>query len=131
MLLSNSDYHLLAYLHDARCNEVLWDCNDPNSRSLHIVAIVDPEAGYPLWDGKTLEITLVNVVGACFEALGFVLGEENLDSWRLGVSESFERECEYLKLRGITTPPVRFTITFRSGSILEVVCSGVIVEEKR
>src|SRR5437879_5746010 len=125
MILSSSEYHLLAFLHDAKCTEIVWDCNNPDSRTLHIGAIADSEAGYPLWDGKALRITLGDIVAARLIAWGYTMGDESFDSWRVGVSDSFESECKALTVTGIAVPPVRLSISFRSGSTLEVACSGV------
>lgn len=126
-----TDFQLLAYLHDAKCSEITWACTIPNGRTMRLLVTADREAGFSSWDGNKLLITLSDVVAVQFTGWGFVGGDENIDSWREGVSESLERECKSLLAKGCTVPPLRFTISFRSGSYLEVVCSEVSVVEKR
>jgi hypothetical protein len=125
-----TDFQLLSYLHDARCSEITWDCTSPNGRIMRLLVTVDNEAGYSLCKDKQLRLILSDVVAAHFTGWGFVTGPENVDSWRQGVSESLEGECKSLLARGIDVPSLRFSITFRSGSMLEVVCSEVSVGEK-
>jgi hypothetical protein len=124
-----TDFQLLSYLHDATCSEITWACTKPDGRTLRLLLSADVAAGFPLWDGKNLLIMLSDVVAAHFIGWGFVGGDENVDSWWEGVSESLERECKSLTVKGIAVPSLRFTITFRSGSRLEVVCSEVSVVE--
>jgi hypothetical protein len=125
-----TDIQLLAFLHDAKCVEINWDCTSSNGRSIRLFVIADIEAGFSLWDGKALQISLCDVAAVRFTGWGFVTGDENVDSWQQGVSESLELECQALALRGISVPSLRFSISFRSGSTLEVVCSDVSVVEK-
>jgi len=115
--------NLVAYLHDARCLEITWDCMRPDVRLIRMKVIVDPEAGLPPWNGKTLLITLEDVVAARFTLWGYTIGEECINSWNEGVSESLERECSVLLIKGISVPALKFVISFRSGSELEVICS--------
>jgi len=125
-----TDFQVFAYLHDAKCSEITWACTKPNGRAMRLLVTADREAGFPLWDGKNLLITLSNVVAVQFTGWGFVGGDENIDSWWQGVSESLERECKSLTAKRIAVPLLRFSITFRSGSTLEVVCAEVSVVEK-
>jgi hypothetical protein len=126
-----TDFQNLAYLHDATCLEIAWNCTSPSGRILRLSAVVDVEAGFPLWDGKELIITLSDVVATRFTGWGFQTGKETIDAWRQGVSDSLEQECQSLQTSGILVPSLRFLVTFRSGSCLEVVCSAVSVVEKR
>ena len=113
----------VAYLHDARCLEVTWDCSRRDQRAIRMRVVVDPDAELPSWNGKTLLINLSDVVAARFMGWGYTLGEECIDSWRQGVSDVLERECKVLISKEITVPSLKFTLSFRSGSELEVICS--------
>lgn len=84
--------------------------------------VVDPDAGLPSWNGRTLLITLSGVLAVRWICWA-IIGDECVDSWRQGVSDFLERECELMISRGITIPSLKFTISFRSGSELEVICS--------
>jgi hypothetical protein len=128
MILSN--YELLAYLHDSVCIEIRWDLRSANRRDLHLFVEVDKDAGYPLWNGKRLTVTLTNTVAARFVSWGFVRGDENIDSWWQDVSSSLEYECERLAAQGLLVSRLRNTITFRSGSTIELACEQVMVEER-
>jgi hypothetical protein len=129
MLLT--DFQKLDYLHDAKCLEIAWDCTSPSGRILRLLAVADSEAGFSLWEGKELIITLSDVVATRFMSWGFQTGQETIDAWRQGVSDSLERECQSLRASGISVPSLRFSISFHSGSCLEVVCSEVSVVEMR
>jgi len=120
---TNSLLNYLAYLHDARCLELTWDCSRPDERAIRMKVVIDPEVELPCWNGKTLLINLSDVVAARFMGWGYTVGEDCIDNWRQGVSDFLERECKVLILKGITVPSLKFTISFRSGSELEVICS--------
>jgi hypothetical protein len=113
----------VAYLHDAKCLELTWDCSRPEERVIRMKVIVDPDAELPSWNGKTVLITLSDVVVARLMGWGYATGDECIDNWRQGVSDFLERECEVLVSKGITIPSLKFTIAFHSGSELEVICS--------
>jgi hypothetical protein len=85
--------------------------------------IVDVEAGLPFWDGKILLITLTDVVAARLMGWGYTTGDECIDSWKQGVSDFLERECAVLLSKGIAVPSLKYIVSFRSGSELEVICS--------
>ena len=123
------DYDLLEYLHDAKCLDVVWDCSDPRERLIHVSVVVHHEAGYPQWDGKKLRITLSDVVIANSKCLGYRLGEETLDCWRVSSSDTFEQECIAMKASGIVVPTLRFLVSFHSGSLIELACSRVSIVE--
>jgi len=120
----------LVYLHDAKCSEITWDCSNPDCRSIRMIVIVDIDAGLPMWDGKQLQITLSDVLAIHFIGWGFVIGDEVIDDWRSGVSDFLEGECKSLHAKGIGVPSLRYTISFSSGSTLEVVCAEVFASEK-
>jgi hypothetical protein len=124
--LVNSTNFLLdhvAYLHDARCLELTWDCSRPGDRAIRLKLVVDPDAELPSWNGKTLVISLSDVVAARFMGWGYTTGQDSIDNWSQGVSDFLERECKVLASKGIKIPLLRFTISFHSGSELEVICS--------
>lgn len=121
----------LAYLHDAKCLEVVWDCTGTKRRVMRIVVIVDQDAGFPAWDGKTLVITLSGVAVAHFTGWGNLIGEEYIDNWEQGISESLEKYCKVLESKGISFPPLQFVVSFSSGSVLEVICSDISIQEHK
>lgn len=126
-----TDFLALEYLHDAKCLEIAWDYTSPSGRILRLLVVANPEAGFPLWEGKELIITLSDVVATRFTGWGFQTEQETIDKWQPGVSGSLERECLSLHGSGIAIPSLRFLVTFHSGSFLEVVCSNVSVVEKQ
>jgi hypothetical protein len=84
--------------------------------------VVDPDAELPSWNGKTLLITLSGVLAVRLAGWG-IIGSECVDSWRQGVSDVLGQECEVLVAKKTAIPSLRFTISFSSGSALEVICS--------
>ncbi len=129
MLLT--DVQNLAYLHDAKCIAITWDCSDSSRRILRILVVADVEAGFSLWEGKELIITLSDVLATRFTGWGFQTGQETIDACRESISDSLEQECQLLLASGIFVPPFKFSISFHSGSCLEVVCSEITVIENR
>jgi hypothetical protein len=121
------DFQLLAYLHDAKCSEVAWDCTSPDCRTIRLSVTAHVDTGFPSWDGSNLRIIISDVVAVRFLGWGFVIGDEFIDSWRVGVSDYLEGECKSLAAKGIAVPPSKFSISFSSGSILELVCSEVSI----
>jgi hypothetical protein len=113
----------VAYLHDATCIEVTWDCSRPEARAIRMKVVVHPNADLASWNGKTLLITLSDVVAARFTGWGYTIGEECIDNWKQGLSDSLKRECGVLLSKGIAIPSLSFIISFNSGSELEVICS--------
>jgi hypothetical protein len=124
---AHPDYTYLAHLHDSRLLELTWDCRNSSRRNLRLELVGDPETEYVPWRGKNLTIVLTDVVALTFIGWGYGLGEESLNSWRLRISDSLEKECRDLGAAGVSLPSLRFTITFHSGSTLELVCSEVSV----
>ena len=123
-----ADFSLLAYLHDARCSVIAWDCSDPSLRRVRLFARADDDAGYEPWNGQAITIILSDVVMWRLFGVGFQIGDERIDSWRQGVSTDFESECSRLRNLGIGIPPLMFTIVLGSGSTIELVCQEVSVE---
>jgi len=123
-----TDFSLLAYLHDARCNSLAWDCSDPSLRRVRLIAHVDDDAEYEPWNGRPIALTLSDVVMCRFVGWGCQIGDERIDSWRQGVSTEVESECRRLHDAGISIPPLMFTVCFGSGLTLELVCREVSVE---
>jgi hypothetical protein len=124
---NNSVGEFLPYFHDARCLEVIWDCTDSNLRAVRLKIIVDPEAGSPSWDGKTLLILFTDGIAARLTGWGFTIGNERIDDCRQGISDILEHECNRLLSAGINIPPLKLTFSFHSGSELELVCASVAV----
>lgn len=130
MILTESDYRLLAFLHDAKCLEIIWDYTNSETKSIRVVVIGDSDCGYAAWEGKTLTITISDVVVSRFTSRGYALGDEIIDSWTQTVSDSFRRDCDFLLSTGISVPDLRFSITFQSGSVLEAACGLISIEQK-
>jgi hypothetical protein len=114
----------LAYLHDAKCLEITWDCSHPSHRMIRMLLVVSRDAELPAWNGQTLQITLSSVL-ATQSTFWSTFGIETVDSWRPGISAFLEQQCLSLSSKGITIPPLKFTISFHSGSEIEVVCDNV------
>ena len=116
----------LEYLHDATVSSVLWDCSDPKSRCLTFQLIANEDCGFELWEGRSLRICLNDITVFQFEGFG-VIGAETIDSWRSEISSATKMKWDPLAESGIRLPKHYFTITFHSGSYIEVGCEEVMV----
>ena len=123
-----SDLSLLAYLHDADCNSVCWDCFDHSARRITLLARVDDDIDYEPWKGRNISLIHSDVVACRFIGWGIQFGRERIDSYREGISPALTAECDRLRYSGIDIPPLSFTIIFGSGSTIELVCRELAVE---
>ena len=115
MLLSDEIEKNVAWLHDCVVHELIYDMSTPNARTLVMTLDCPEDLSRSEWDGKTLRLTATEVYLVRFTGLGHVLGEEILDAWRPGVSDTTKLELERGREVGLTVPPLAFTVSFHSG----------------
>jgi hypothetical protein len=72
-----TDFSLLAYLHDADCPGMRWDCLDEEGRALVFDLQVNPDSMFPDWDGKRMTLAFRNVVLCRFTGHGHSLAEKS------------------------------------------------------
>lgn len=125
-----TDPSILDYLHDALVFEIQYDLRRKGDRGFLVLSVkCDPEAGYPPWDGKRLDVRLDSIVLMQMFACAPGGSIEQINSWGSVVSDSMESEIERLAEHDYDVSGTRFCITFQSGSSLEGLCKRIVVEE--
>jgi hypothetical protein len=123
-----TDHALLAYLHDAECRNLVWDCSLPEGRAVTLDLEVNPEAQSPEWDGRQILLSFKNVMLCRLTGWGHVTGGETLDSIDERVSAEFMGECRRHEATGLFVPPLKLGVSFISGSSLEMACDRIEYE---
>jgi len=124
------DGELLPYLHDAVLFDWQYDARDPGTRTLVMTVQCNPDAGYEPWNDATLNLCARGVFLLRCTAWGFCFGQDTIDSWHEGVSNATASELGRLQAKGLRVPKRLFTVTFHSGSCIELVCDSLEVEVK-
>jgi hypothetical protein len=124
-MTNTAQYHL-KYLHDAICHTLTWYSNKTEGRDIRLCLTISKDAGYPPWNGKEIVIELRDVIAARFTGWGYQIGKDILNCYQPGISSELEAECLNLTHLGITVPSQQFTLSFHTGTSLEVVCSEVV-----
>lgn len=124
------DGELLPYLHDAVLFDWRYDARTPGARTLVMMVQCNPDAGYEPWNDATLNLCARGVFLLRCTAWGFDLGQDTIDSWHEGVSNATASELGRLQAKGPRPPKRLFTVTFHSGSCIELVCDSLEVEAR-
>jgi hypothetical protein len=114
----------LAALHDCELLDIKYDVSDPQERTLTLV--LAPPADDALT--QTLRIQARGVVFFQHTAWGHMIGPEILNGWDERISAALEQELERNRAAGVRVPPLRYTLTFHSGSWIELVCERLLYE---
>jgi hypothetical protein len=125
-----TDTTLLSYLHDAVLTAIRYDASRRESRSVALEIQCHVDAGYEPWAGRRLNLLLEDIVMLRAVFCGFVVSKECLDGWYPRVSETMVAELKRLSDAGLDCSGNLFTLTFSTGSYLEGVCRGIIVESR-
>ena len=118
----------LGWLHDSVVLNVIYDASQDAGRLLKLVICCHPDCGYEPWEGKNLVITAVNVAVIKYVVWGWVTAPETIDSIQPGVSKAVEESTMRAKRAGARFPNLELTISFHSGSQLEIICQDLQVK---
>jgi hypothetical protein len=117
----------LEWFHDAIVESIDYLASEPTTRQLTIVLKCSNDAGTPEWDGKRVQITADDVV--LMRHLVFATSNaESIDAIHESVSQEMIGMRMKLTSIGAMIPGKAFTINFHSGSSLELVCKGMLIE---
>ena len=123
-----NDFTLLSFFHDADCNSLCWNCQDPSIRRVIFDVKVDDDIEFDTWVGQNVSLVFSDVVACRFVGWGVQIGQERIDTILEDISTELTDECKQLQSAGYNVPPFRFTIVLGSGSTIELVCQEVAVE---
>jgi hypothetical protein len=111
----------LEWLHDCVVSEFAYETASNSGRSIKIEMICPFDLGYPLWDGKRLVLAAARVAMSKHVMWG-VDGPESIDAVRPGISDEARESTLHARNLGIHFPALEFTISFHSGSWMEIIC---------
>ena len=116
----------LGWLHDGTLLQLAYLAPEWAPRSIELTIECPPDLGYPPWDGKRIVLAAVDV--AVSEHLAFsIVNPESIDRIRPGVSAPFRARLDGAIKIGMRIPDLAFTISFHSGSTLQVMCEQLVV----
>jgi hypothetical protein len=119
----------LEWVHDCTLLGVIYDTLSDAGRSITLTMRCPTDLGYPAWEGKDLVLTAIDVAVSKHVLWG-VAGPETIDAVRSGVSTSLRESTEEVRRAGGRFPSLEVTISFHSGSSLEVVCRELRIETR-
>jgi hypothetical protein len=117
----------LEWVHDCTLLSVLYDTSSDAGRWITLTMRCPTDLGYAPWEGKKLVLAAIDVA-VSKHVLWSVAGPETIDAVRAGVSTDVRENTVDARRIGARFPSLEFTISFHSGSSLEVICRELQVE---
>jgi hypothetical protein len=117
----------LRWIHDCILHSITYDASSGSGRSIRIAMRCPPDLGYAPWEGKNLVLVAIDVALSKHFVRG-VGGPEIVDAIRSDVSADVQESMVQAMKLGARFPNLVFTMTFHSGSMLEVVCQDLQIE---
>jgi len=116
----------LAWIHDCDLLGILYDFGQ-EGRSIKLSIRCPTDLEYAPWEGKDLVLAAIDVALSRHVMWG-VAGPESIDAIRPGVSAAARESTLDARRRGIRFPSIELSISFHSGSSLEVICERLEVD---
>ena len=116
----------LEWIHDCVLTDVLYDASSESVRSIKLSMRCPTDLGYAPWDGKGLVLVAIDVAVSKHIVWG-VAGAETIDAVRPGISAAVRESTREARRMGVRLPSLEFTVSFHSGSELEVICDRLEV----
>lgn len=117
----------LEWIHDCVLNHILYDTSSRAGRSIKLAISCPTDLGYARWAGKDIVVVAIDVAVSKHVVWG-VAGPETLDAVRTGVSAEVRQSTIEARRKGARFPSLEFTISFHSGSALEIICRDLQVD---
>lgn len=118
----------LDYLHDGRLHEVNIIALEKSRRDIQIRLTCSTTAGLPEWEGKPLLLVAKDVFYSNIILLGHMAGFDSIDSCEMRISSETEEKLRKFASDGLVIPAVPLSVSFHSGSSVELVCWQLDVE---
>lgn len=118
----------LNYCHDGVLRELTYAPSGTGSKRLALLVECAEDAGAAAWNGTTVRIDFEDVFFMRHLAWGHTAGDEGVDGFHRGVSADILEELQTSRRQGLHVPDLGLTISFHTGSSIEVVCARVRVE---
>ena len=117
----------LEWIHDCALLGVLYDASSDAGRSIKLTMRCPTDLGFAPWEGKNLQLVAVDIALMKLIVCG-VAGPETIDAIRPGISKTVQESTMDARRMGVRFPRLEFTISFHSGSALEVICKDLQVD---
>lgn len=117
----------LECIHDCVLLSVLYDASSNTGQTIRLMMRCPIDLGHAPWEGKNLMLTAVGVAVSQHVVCG-VAGTETIDAVRPDISAVVREGTVAARRMGVRFPELEFTISFHSGSSLEVICQELWVD---
>jgi hypothetical protein len=117
----------LEWIHDCVLTSLLYDISNDAGRSLKLTMRCPEDLGYAPWNGKTLVLTAIDVAIGSFFVCS-VEGPETIDAVRAGISSTVRESTTAARRMGARFPNLEFSVSFHSGSELEIICQEIQID---
>jgi hypothetical protein len=118
----------LEWIHDCTVLSLFFDTSSDAGRSIALTMRCPTDLGYAPWEGKKLVLAAIDVALSKHVLRGAVAGPETIDAIRAGVSTALRESTMKARQIGVRFPNLEFSISFHSGSSLEVICRELQVD---
>ncbi len=115
----------LDWLHDSHVLSISYDTAGETDWPIRLTLLCPTDSGYPPWAGKHLVLVATDVVRSQ-HVVCQVMGGETFDNVKRGVSASLRAGAMRGRPAGVTFN-FEVTVTFISGSTLEIICQKLEV----
>jgi len=117
----------LNWIHDCTVLSIMYRPSSGQLPSIRLAIRCPNDLGYAPWEGKDLTLVAIDVAMSKHVVCG-VGGPETVDAIRPGISAALRDDTMEAKRMGVHFPPLEFTISFHTGSALEIICRELGVE---
>jgi len=117
----------LARIHDCVVEKIVYDASDREERRSRIYMECPNDLGHPGWAGKRIVLVAIDVATMRHSVWGIV-GLESIDAIHPGISSDLKTAVQRWEDIGARFPDIELTISFSSGSVLEIICRGLEVD---
>ena len=124
-MMKSTTIEELQWLHDSDVFKIECDTSQNSGWSISLTMHGHPDSGYAPWEGRHLIVKAIRIMASRHTVFS-VQGTETFDDINSGVSSEF-RERVLKGMSADTRFNIEFTMTFISGSVLEVICQELQV----
>ncbi len=116
----------LEWIHDCELLHLTYNAPGSGPRSIELTFDCHPDLGYAPWEGKRLVLVAVDVFAS--EHFVFAIANsESIDAIRPGVSLQLRERLATAIQMGVYFPDLAVTVSFSSGSSLQLICRHLMV----
>ena len=116
----------LRWIHDCELLHLIYNAPGSGPRSIELTFDCPPDLGYAPWEGRRLVLVAVDILVS--EHVVFAIANpESIDAIRPGVSAQLRERIAKAIQMGVRLPDLAVTVSFHSGSSLQLICRQLMV----